>query len=242
MIVDDEPAARDALRNLVLANCPGVVVAAEAGGVAEAVRLLTEKKPDLLLLDVEMEDGTGFDLLDQVSKLRFNVVFTTAHDDFAIRAFRYNAIDYLLKPIDPDELVAAVQKARQNSNYTHLQRQIANLVSTASSKLFDRITLNTADGPVFAQTNDITRIESYGNYTFVFLADGERCLVSRNLKEFEEMLPAPLFFRPHQSYLVNTAFVTKFLKEDGGYALMHDGAKIPVSRRRKDAFLEALMN
>jgi len=241
MIVDDEPAARDALRNLLHANCPGVFIVGEAGSVGEALELLEEKSPDLLLLDVEMEDGTGFDLLDRISKLQFNVVFTTAHNDFAIRAFRYNAIDYLLKPVDPDELAAAVHKARQNRTYEVLERQIANLLTTTSEKLFDRITLYTGDGPVFAKTNDITRIESYGNYTFVYLAAGERCLVSRNLKEFEEMLPAPLFFRLHQSHLVNLAFVKKFLKEEGGYALMHDGAKIPVSRRRKDAFLEALM-
>jgi len=240
MIVDDEPAARDALRNLLQTNCPGVVVAGEAGGVGEALSLLQEINPDLLLLDVEMEDGTGFDLLDRISKLRFNVVFTTAHNDFAIRAFRYNAIDYLLKPVDPDELAAAVHKARQTRSYEVLEQQISNLLTTASEKLFDRITLYTDTGPVFAKTNDITRIESYGNYTFVFLAAGERCLVSRNLKEFEEMLPAPLFFRPHQSHLVNIAFVKKFLKEDGGFALMHDGEKVPVSRRRKDAFLEAL--
>jgi len=240
MIVDDEPAARDALRNLLHANCPDVLIAGEAGSVGEALQLLEEKCPDLLLLDVEMEDGTGFDLLDRISKLQFNVIFTTAHDDFAIRAFRYNAIDYLLKPVDPDELAEAVQKARQPRTYEVLERQIANLLTTTSEKLFDRIILNTGEGPVFAKTNDIIRIESYGNYTFVFLAAGERCLVSRNLKEFEEMLPAPLFFRPHQSHLVNTAFVQKFMKEEGGYALMYDGSKIPVSRRRKDAFLEAL--
>ena len=187
-------------------------------------------------LDVEF-----FDLLDRISKLQFNVVFTTAHDDFAIRAFRYNAIDYLLKPVDPDELVAAVHKAQQTLNYEVLEQQIASLLKTTAEKVFDRILLHTGNGPVFAQTNDITRIESYGNYTFVFLPGGERYLVSRNLKEFEEMLPMPLFFRLHQSHLINMAFVEKFLKEDGGYAVMNDGAKIPVSRRRKDAFLEALL-
>lgn len=241
IIVDDEPAARDALCNLLKANCPGVAVIGEAGSVAEAVDLLEEQSPDLLLLDVEMGDGTGFDLLDQIRAVRFNVVFTTAHDDFAIRAFRYNAIDYLLKPVDPDELVAALQKARQNNNYLHVQAQIEGLLSTASEKDFARIILYTGDGPVFAQTNNITRIESYGNYTFVYLVENQRCLVSRNLKEFEEMLPTPLFFRTHQSHLVNTTFVKKFLKEDGGYALMQDGAKIPVARRRKDAFLDVLM-
>ncbi len=240
LIVDDEPYARNALRNLLQTNCPGVVLAGMAGGVKEALELLRQTPIDLLMLDVEMEDGTGFDLLDRIPNIHFNVVFTTAHDDFAIRAFRYHAIDYLLKPVDPDELVFAVNKAMQNRTFDVLKQQISNLLNTATDKVFDRILLPTGEGPVFAQTTQITRIESYGNYTFVYLAPRERCLVSRNLKEFEEMLPQQLFFRPHQSHLVNMTFVKQFLKEDGGYALMQDGSKIPVSRRRKDAFLELL--
>jgi len=240
MIVDDEPDARNFIRNILQQSCPELATGLEAGSVAEAISLIKAGQIDLVLLDVEMEDGTGFDLLDEIVEVNFNVVFTTAHDDFAIRAFRYNAIDYLLKPIDPDELVAAVYKAQQNTNYTILQQQIGNLISTASEKRFDRMALNTSTGSVFVQTMDIARIESYGNYTFVFLSNGQRHLVSRNLKEFEEMLLPPHFFRLHQSHLVNTSFVKKFLKEDGGYAVMHDSAKIPVARRRKDAFLEIL--
>jgi len=170
-----------------------------------------------------MEDGTGFNLLDRLPELNFNVIFTTAHDEFAIRAFRYNAIDYLLKPIDPDEFISAVQKAKQHQNLDTLRHQFAQLLKTTQEKSFDRITLTTNSGHVFARTKDITRLETYGNYSFVYLAESERLLVSRNLKEFEEMLPEPAFFRIHQSHIVNTFFVKKFIKEDGGYVVMADG-------------------
>jgi two-component system, LytTR family, response regulator len=241
-IVDDEPAARSSLRRLLLNHCPGPLDICEAGGIAEARQLLQRQFIDLLLLDVEMEDGTGFDLLDLISPIQFRVVFTTAHDDFAIRAFRYNAIDYLLKPVDPDELQSAVCKARENHSQALLQQQIANLLSTTSRKSFDRIALDTGSGLIFVNTDDITRIESCGNFAFVFLADGERYLVSHNLKAFEEMLPLTRFYRPHQSHIVNKAFVKKFLKYDGGYAVMQDGAEIPVARRKKEAFLAALQD
>lgn len=239
-IVDDEPNTRSTIRKLLAQHCIGITVVAEAGSVKDALAAIRELPIDLLLLDVEMEDGTGFDLLDRIPHINFNVAFVTAHDDFAIRAFRYNAIDYLLKPIDPDELVAAVQKAKDNTNYELLRKQISRLIHDATEKTFDRITLNTDTGVIFAATKEIVRVESYGNYSFVFVKDGKRHLVSRNLKEFEEMLPAPEFFRPHQSHLINTALVKKFDKEDGGQAILLDGTKIPVSRRRKLAFLDIL--
>ncbi|MBX2929099.1 MAG: response regulator transcription factor [Saprospiraceae bacterium] len=239
-IVDDEPACRAYLRNVMQRHCSGFAFSGEAGSVAEGRHLLEQENPDLLLLDVQMEDGTGFDLLDQLPQINFNVIFTTAYDAFAIRAFRYNAIDYLLKPVDPDELCAAVGKAQQNSDFVMLRRQIDNLLNTAAQKNFERLTLPTAEGPVFIQTADIVRLESYGNYAFVFLASGERILASRNLKEFEEMLPAPRFFRVHQSHIVHTAFVKQFRKEDAAVVHLQDGAGIPVARRKKEAFAKAL--
>ena len=240
IIVDDELAARKVISNLLRSNHPEVLIDGVAEGVNEAEQLIREKNPDLLFLDVEMEDGTGFDLLDRFPTLDFNVIFTTAYDEFAIRAFRYNAVDYLLKPIDPDELAVAIEKVKHQRNQEVFQSQIAQLVESATNKIFDRITLQTSKGYVFTKTSDITRIESYGNYTFVFLADGERCLVLRNLKDFEEILPHPDFFRLHQSHIVNTAFVKKILKEDGGCAIMKDGTRIPIARRKKEAFLEIL--
>lgn len=240
-IVDDEPWARAAIRHILRAHGMEKAVVSEADSVASALALLQSSTPHLLLLDVEMEDGTGFDLLDRLPAIDFNVVFTTAHDDFAIRAFRYNALDYLLKPIVADELLAAIRKAALSSDHALLQRQIANLLNTASARSFERIALHNGTDAVFVQTEDITCVDSYGNYTFVFLSNGERHLVARNLKEFEEMLPSPPFFRVHQSHIVNTACVQRFVKEEGsGSAILTDGRSIPVARRKRDTFLALL--
>jgi len=239
-IADDESAARTVIKDYIAQSFPDVIVVGEATSVEQAITLIQNQKIDLLFLDVQLEDGTGFQLLDQLPDLNFNVIFTTAHDEFAIRAFRYNAIDYLLKPIDPDEFVMAVQKARQHQNQQILRRQFAQLVAATKENSFDRITLTTSEGQVFAKTNDIVRIETYGNYSFVFLAQSERLLVSKNLKEFEEMLPEPDFFRVHQSHIVNTGFVQKYIKDEGGFVIMSDNAKIPISRRRKEEFINSL--
>jgi len=240
-IVDDEPDGRANIKGFLNHYFPDIEVVGEAEGVTETLRLLSGIKIDLLFLDIELKDGSGFDILDQLPDVRFNVIFTTAHNEFAIRAFRYNAMDYLLKPIDPDEFVAAVQKSKEHINLEVLQRQLAQLISTTQEKTFDRITLTTTSGHVFAKTKDITRVETYGNYSFVYLADGDRHLVAKNLKEFEEMLPEPDFFRVHQSHIINTLFVKKVIKEDGDQVVMEDGVKIPVSRRRKEEFMNIVL-
>ena len=240
IIVDDEPGARAIIKRFLVEHFPEIVVVGEASGITEALSLIKVHSIDLLFLDIEMKDGTGFELLDRIPELSFNVIFTTAHDEFAVKAFRYNAIDYLLKPIDPDEFVQAVEKAMIHDSSDILQRRFAQLLKTTKEKSFERITLATSNGHVFAKTQDITRLETYGNYSFVYLADGDRLLVSRNLKEFEEMLPEPDFFRIHQSHIVNTLFVKKVIKDDGDHVVMTDGVKIPVSRRRKEEFMNAV--
>lgn len=237
-VVDDEPSCRDIIRSFLGDHYPEAVVIGEAGSVAEAIPLLLDKSPELLLLDVHLPDGTGFDLLDKFPKPGFKVIFTTAHDEFAIRAFHYSAIDYLLKPVDPDLLYQAIQKVAAST--LQYEMQLAQLRHNTSTRLFDRITLNTGNGLVFVQNKDIIHLEANGNYTFVFLADGEKHLVSRNMKEFVELLPEPAFFRIHQSFLVNTAMVKKYLKDDGGYVVMQGGAKLPLARRRKEEFLGIL--
>ncbi len=240
IIVDDEPDGRSNIKGFLQLYFPEIAVTGEAGSVAEAVPLISAGKIDLLFLDIELKDGSGFDILDQLADVNFNVIFTTAHNEFAIRAFRYNALDYLLKPLDPDEFVMAVKKSKEQINLEILRKQMAQLIKSTQEKSFDRITLSTQSGHVFAKTMDITRIETYGNYSFVYLTEGERLLVSRNLKEFEEMLPEPDFFRVHQSHIVNTSLVKKVIKEDGDQVVMADGAKIPVSRRRKEEFMKIL--
>lgn len=240
IIADDEPGARALINQFLTQHFPEIIISGEASGISEALSLLKEHDIDLLFLDIEMKDGTGFELLDRIPDLSFNVIFTTAHNEFAVKAFRYNAIDYLLKPIDPDEFVQAVEKALLQDSSEVLQRRFAQLLKTTQEKSFERITLATSNGHVFAKTQEITRIETYGNYSFVYLSEGDRLLVSRNLKEFEEMLPEPDFYRIHQSHIVNTLFVKKVIKEDGDHVVMTDGAKIPISRRRKEDFMHAV--
>lgn len=239
-LVDDEQSSRIILNGYLKKHCPGTAVVGEAGSVSEAEQLLRMTEVDLLMLDVQMEDGTGFDLLDRFTTWNFNVIFTTAHDEFAVRAFRYNAIDYLLKPIVAEDFVLSVNKAQAKIDHGFRQQQIAQLLETTTQKNFNRITLNTADGPVFTRTGEILRLETYGNYSFVYLINGERLLVPRNLKEFEEMLHEPEFVRVHQSHIVNTSLVKKVIKDEGGQAVMKDGSKIPVARRRKEEFLSLL--
>lgn len=240
LIVDDEPGARTFVRNILMHECPDVSIAGEAGGVAEALYLIQKNNPDLILLDVEMEDGTGFDLLDRAPALRFNVVFTTAHDDFAVRAFRYHAIDYLLKPLDPGELVAAVRKAQDNRKAEEIRQQLTELLRATGSKDLSRITLRTGKGLVFAPVPDIRHIESCGNYSFVYLASGERHLDARNLKDYEEMLPYPGFLRVHQSHIVNTVYIQKLEKGESAALVLQGGVAVPVSRRRREVLEEIL--
>ena len=237
LIVDDEALCRDALRIFLSTGCPEAAIVGDAASVAEATERLNDLSPDLILLDVDLGDGTGFDLLDRFFRPNFKVIFTTAHDEFALRAFRYSALDYLLKPVDPEELIASVRKVAITNKPGEYQRQLDQLRHNTSTRSFDRITLNTGDGLLFIGTAEITRLEAQGNYSFVFLENGERHLAAQSLAGFEEMLPAPPFFRAHQSHLVNTAFVRKLAKEEGDNLIMADKSIIPLARRRKEAFM-----
>lgn len=239
-IVDDEPPCRDALRIFLNSGCSECLIVGEAASLAEATKLIPDVAPDVLLLDVALEDGTGFDLLDRFPKPDFRVVFTTAHDDFALRAFRYSAVDYLLKPVDPEELVAAVRRAAAPDDPGQYQRQLDQLRHNTTTRRFDRITLNTGDGLLFIGIDEITRLEAQGNYSFVFLENGERHLAAQSLAGFEELLPSPPFFRAHQSHVVNTAFVRKLAKDDGDSLLMTDKSVVPLARRRKEAFVRIM--
>ncbi len=239
-LIDDEPSCRDTLRAFLHADHPNIHIIGEAASIAEATDLIIQTSPDLLLLDVHLPDGSGFDILDRFPTPDFGVIFTTAYDDFALRAFRYSAIDYLLKPVDPDLLSEALDKVQTATSPNDRHRQYAQLRNNTATKSFGHITLNTGDGMIFVSTSEIIHLLAHGNYTYVYLPNGEKHLVNRSMKEFDEILPEPDFFRIHQSHLVNTERVRKFLKEDGGYLVMQDGAKLPIARRRKDELLRLL--
>ncbi|MBL7941910.1 MAG: response regulator transcription factor, partial [Flavobacteriales bacterium] len=218
--------------------CPQVQIVDEASGVAEGFRKINEHQPDLVLLDIQMEDGTGFDLLEKIRQPSFSVIFTTAFDNFAVKAFKYAAVDYLLKPIDPDELVEAVGKVTRNKSGNN--ERIDHLLDLRNNNKLDRITLSSQDSFTVVKLDHILRLESDSNYTHFFLTNKEKITVPRSLKEFEELLPGDRFFRTHQSHIINLAYVKKFVKEEGGYVVMEDGSEVLVARRRKDEFIHVL--
>ncbi len=236
VIIDDELSARVTLRKLILNYCPEAEILGQASSVHSAISFLESNKVDIVFLDVQMQDGTGFDVLDRLGRIDFNVIFTTAYDEFAVKAFRYNAIDYLLKPINPDELILAFNKANEKATPQQVTRQINNLIKTTSEQNFDRITFPTSNGMIFTYIQNILRLESCGNYSFVFFKNGDRILTPQNLKYFEEILPSPHFFRLHQSFIVNTSFVEKTIKDEGDFVVMSDTVKVPLARRRKEEF------
>ncbi|NNE54550.1 MAG: response regulator transcription factor, partial [Flavobacteriales bacterium] len=217
IIVDDEEDARGTLRAFISQFCKQVEIVEEADGVNDGYRKILNNDPDLVFLDIQMEDGTGFDLLQKIRNPQFNVIFCTAFDEYAIKAFKYSAIDYLLKPIDPDELIEAVSKVKKNDDSA--SARIESLVENAEKKEMDRITLSSQEGLTFVKLENIMRLESDSNYTHFFLKTGEKITVPKSLKEFENLLPTSRFFRTHQSHLVNLAYVKKYMREDGGYVL-----------------------
>lgn len=240
LLIDDEAPCRDALRAFLMAGCPEAEIIGEAASLKEALDLIPRLEPDIVLLDLALEDGTGFDLLDHFPKPNFRVIFTTGFDNFALRAFRYSAVDYLLKPVDPTELIEAVLRAAIPMDQALRHRQLNQLRQSTATQNFDRITLNTGDGLIFIRTAEITHLEANGNYSFVFLENNERHLAAQSLATFEEILPSPPFFRAHQSHIVNTAFVRKLTRDEGDNLMMLDKTLIPLARRRKDAFFELM--
>lgn len=237
VVIDDEPNARQLLKDLVNMYCPQLKVIGEANGVKEGVKTIQELKPALVFLDVEMGDGQGFDLLDHFSKPDFKVIFTTAHQKFAIQAFKYYAIGFLLKPIDPDDLLATVEHALKKETVQGLDDLMEAFRQSTSPKPIERIALSASDGITMLKLENIIRLESDQGYTTFYSTEGEKLLVSRSIGEFEESLPKELFFRVHVSHMVNLNFVKKYIKEDGGYLILENGDQIPLARRRKEEFL-----
>lgn len=241
VIIDDIKDARDNIKLDIESYTPEVEVIGEAEGVVTGAKAIKELKPDVVFLDIQMQDGTGFDLLDIVDSSAFKVIFTTASDEYAIRAFRMSAIDYLLKPIDPDELVESVKKVKEmeklsKDSYEILQEGIKN------HKQLTRLALNTLEKIHIIEIEDIVRCESSVNYTSFYLKDKTRHMVTKTLKEYDELLSPLGFIRVHQTHLVNAKLVKEFVKTDGGYLIMKDGSNVPVSTRKKQAVVEALSN
>lgn len=239
ILIDDVEQARVTFRKDLEVYAPEITVIGEASGVVEGAKLLKQVQPDILFLDIQMQDGSGFDLLDILPEISFKIIFITASDAHAIKAFRYAAIDYLLKPVDPDELVQAVAKYKEQ----HLdERATYQLLSESlkEAKTQERLALHAQDKIHIVQIADIVRCESNVNYTEFYFTNAKRIVVSRTLKEFEEILSDLGFFRVHQSHLVNTRMIREYVKTEGGHLIMTDGKLIPVSTRKKGEVLKML--
>ena len=240
-IIDDEPAAREIIRTIVQEKMPDARIIGEAGSVEDGLKLLQNITPGVLLLDIGLTDGTGFDLLQRYNGPPLQVIFITAFDEFAVKAFRFSALDYLVKPFDPADLVGALHKVRSQQYPDFFSAQLSNLLAANYSRSFDKIALPTAGALHLIPVEDIIRLESNAGYTTIFVQKGEKILLARNIKEFEDMLQDNAFFRIHQSHLVNLHWVEKILHADGDLAQMRDGVKLPISRRRREEFIAALL-
>ncbi|RWW91660.1 LytR/AlgR family response regulator transcription factor [Flavobacterium cerinum] len=241
IVIDDMDNVRQATVSAIREYCPAVRIIAEANGVASGIEAIKKFVPDLIFLDVEMDDGTGFDLLQQLRPINFKVIFVTGYQEFAMKAFRFSAVDFLMKPIDPDELIEAVDKAEKTLNKELLELQFSALFSNIErpSRL-KKIVLRTAEKVYSVNVQDIVRCESHKNYTTFYLLNGQRLLVSTNLKEYETMLEPMGFFRSHQSHLVNMIYFDHFIKSDSGMIIMKDKSQVPLATRKREEFLTLL--
>lgn len=241
LIVDDEEHARNVLRTLLNKHCPQVHVVSEASGFIAAYDFLKSFDVDLVFLDVQMPDGSGFKLLEELGQKRFSVIFTTAFDQYAIRAIRFSALDYLLKPIVPQELVSAVERALELASKTDEGKAMAVLTENVrNAEEEKRVVINTSEGMHVVKVRDVVRCESDDYYTRIHLKEGKPIMVSKVLKEYEELFKPMGFIRVHKSHLVNIAYVKTFVRRGGDHLVLMNGEKVPVSRRRKDIVLAEL--
>ncbi len=241
VIVDDERHSRETLKNLLQEFCPDVAVLALAGSVQDGIAAITQHNPDVVFLDIELQVGTGFDIITQIENVNFEIIFTTAFEQYAIKAVKFSSLDYLLKPIDVEELQQAVGKVQKKKDQDVYKRQIEILIDSIKEQpKLNKICLSTSDSFEFVTIENIIYCQANGSYTNFVLKDGKAFLVSKHLKEYESLLAEHLFMRVHNSTLINLKEVEKFVKSDGGYILMSNGDSVSVSRGKKDDFLRAM--
>ncbi len=240
VLVDDEKDSTETLDILLKANFPDIQVVGKFNQPLVALEFLQKNHFDLLFLDIEMPNMNGFDLLREIPKDDFEVVFVTAYDQFAVKAFKYSAFDYLLKPVEVEDLLACIakyqdEKLQLKARLEHLQKMVKQ-----TGAMIDKIAVPTSHGFEFIEIKDIIRCESDGNYTRIFFTNQPPMLVSRTLKDFDEILEDLNFVRVHQSHLINLKYLRKYVRSEGGYLEMHDGTQITVSRSRKDELINKL--
>ncbi|UOX34070.1 LytTR family DNA-binding domain-containing protein [Flavobacterium sediminilitoris] len=246
VLVDDDKNLRDGMKGLLVRFAPNIKIIGEADSVETGIETISKLKPQVVFLDIQLNDGTGFDILEQLAlkngTIKSNIVFITAHEQYAIKAFRFSALDFLLKPVDPDDLQKVILKIEavleKNNNYDHIDLLLENIRRKVDN--FKRIALSTSDGIHLFEINDIIRCESEDNYTRFHIKNTKSVLISKTLKEYEELLTEHGFERIHQSHLINLAYLKSYIKKDGGYVVMADNSNLPISQRKKERLQEIL--
>jgi len=239
IIIDDEEEGRFTLANMLQNFCQGVEVVAEAEGVITGLEAIRDHEFDVLFLDIQLQDGNGFEVLEKTTRHDFKTIIVTAYDQYAIKAFKFSAFDYLLKPIDPEQLVEAIKKVVSHTGSANHQEEVKTLIG--NQKKIKTIALPSLEGIRFVKIENIIRCESVNNYTRFYTNTGDQILITRTLKEYDEMLSAMNFCRVHQSHLINIDYVDRYVKGEGGTIIMTDGSEIEVSRRKKEEFLKRMM-
>jgi len=244
IIIDDEASSRNALLQKILTHCAAVKVIAECEDGEQGIAAIEKEKPDIVFLDVEMPRMNGFIMLQQLQYKNFELIFTTAYDHYAISAIRFSALDYLVKPIEANELISAVQRAAEKRKQQPQSNLIENLLYNIAEEkeLNNRIAIPSMEGLFFISIAHIIFLEAEGNYTVIYTSGDKKHTVPKTLKEFEDLLPARFFIRIHHSHIINKKEVLRYIKGEGGQVVMKNGTVLGVSRRRKEEFLKAALN
>ena len=244
IIIDDEASSRNALRQKLINHCPDVMVIAECENGEEGIKSIEENKPDIIFLDVEMPRMNGFSMLQQLKQHNFEIIFITAYDYYAIKAIKYSALDYLVKPVEIADLKIAVEKViekrKKSTDNIALETLLHNLMNKEKEE--HRIAIPTIDGLQFIETGNIIYLEADSNYTVIYLKGDKKITVAKTLKEFEELLPVSIFIRIHHSYIINKKFIQRYIKGEGGQVVMSNERILDVSRRKKEEFMKAIGN
>jgi len=240
VVIDDEPRARETIINLLNLSPVELTVAGEADSVQSGYETINLTSPDLVLLDINLPDGSGFDLLKMFEQISFRVIFITAHNEYAIRAFKYSAVDYIMKPITAGELFRALEKAEAEISREETVIKLGALLKNLEK--LKKIVLKTAESIHILNVSEIIRCEADVNYTTFYLSNGKKLLVSKPLKEYDQLLAPAGFFRTHQSHLVNLDHMLRYEKTEGGYLVMDDNSTVPVSTRKKEELFRLFEN
>jgi two-component system LytT family response regulator len=242
LIIDDEKPTREFIRRMLESFKLNAAIFIDGENVESGIKAIEEVQPDLVLLDIQMPDGNGFDVLRRTQYKKFEVIFITAFQEFAIQAIKFSAMDYILKPIDMDELQSSVTRALDAIHQKADESQFSVLQNNIQPNQKRKLVLKTLESIHVVDIETIIRCEADKNYTSFFLADGKRILVSKTLKDYDTMLSGHNFFRAQQSHLININFIERYDKQDGGYVIMKDGASVPLSPAKKDQFFQLLEN